>query len=190
MAFEQHRFPATKVSIKWMENGLLSFHYRSFNKKITKLIKLIYLSENSHVLRHPSFITGFISAMGVILLALLPIAFVSRPETFPATSAFIVAESGLALLTLFFMTHFALSFRKKMTFYYKNGEVAFSIGMNEKLQLFQNELTKKIMESVVTDDNKSLQSLKTEISQLTKSGIISREFENILQERLLQINHI
>ena len=67
---------------------------------------------------------------------------------------------------------------------FKNGEFAFELIHHKKLDAFQEELKKKSMQATFKNDNHHLALLKTELSQLTREKIISKDFEEILQERL------
>ena len=189
-AFEQRCFPYVMQSrYEWLDDSLLSYQYRRFNKKMINIIPLAYLYPEPNIAKQTSRWAGFFAFLSVALMFMLAHNYFADPGDWNIWE-FISAEAGALTAALIFFWYLWHSNREKVIFYYNNGAIALELLNHKNATAFINELKQKSIQATLRQDAKNLELLKKEISQLTREKIISNEFENILFERLMSFASI
>jgi hypothetical protein len=174
---------------EWLDDSLLSYQYRRFNKKMINIIPLAYLYPEPNIAKQTSRWAGFFAFLSVALMFMLAHNYFSDPGDWHIWE-FISAETGALTAALIFFWYLWHSNREKVIFYYNNGAAALELLNHKNATAFINELKQKSIQATLRQDAKNLELLKKEISQLTREKIISNEFENILFERLMSFASI
>lgn len=190
IAFEQKHFPFTHSQFEWLPDYTLRYQYRRINKKIETYIPLSYLHTETATHKQTSSVAGFLTLIGFALIFIFAQDYASDPVSWKGLSHFIVAETSAILLAVFSVLYFWHSARKRIGFFFKNGEIAFELIDHKNVEAFKEELKRKSIQATLTFDNHNLELLKTEIAQLARGKMINSEFEAVLQGRLASMTEI
>lgn len=189
--FQQQHSPWTKTRFEWQEDSSLRYQYNTINRKIDVTIPLSSIYPEPNVIKQPSQIARILTFLSIAFMFIFAIEYLLHPDTSNNIWTTLVAETLLLIGAISSGLYLWKSYRERILFYFNDiNAVAFVLIQDpnkndEKLNTFKKNLTMKLLQAAVHEDEKNIVLLKHSISRLTKEKIISKEFENVLYNRLM-----
>lgn len=192
IAFEQGYFSCSQSRFEWLDDDLIRYQYRSINKKIVSIIPLSSIYPEPEIVKRTSRIAGILTFVGLALMFIFAKDYIGDSASWNGGWDIFFAEVFASMVFLFSGLYFWHSNRKKMQFYFRNGTLAFELFYqdDEKLDYFKDELIKKSIQATLREDENHTNILKKGISLLSRDKMISKEFEDILYERMMSITDV